>query len=91
MPASTAAAPARMCQLDAEEDRGERHAERAGEHRAHAEQRQRACDSGEDASSARPVRRVAPPIISSGASTPPEVPEPSENAHISDLQIRMPQ
>ena len=33
----------------------------------------------------------APPIISSGASTPPEVPEPSENAQMNDLTSRMPQ
>ena len=32
----------------------------------------------------------APPIISSGASTPPEVPEPSEIAQIIDLTSRTP-
>ncbi len=30
------------------------------------------------------------PIMSSGASTPPEVPEPSEKAHISDLKTMTP-
>ena len=33
----------------------------------------------------------APPIMSSGASTPPEVPEPSENAQMKDFTSRMPQ
>jgi hypothetical protein len=32
----------------------------------------------------------APPIISSGASTPPEVPEPSAIAQIDDLTSRIP-
>ena len=32
----------------------------------------------------------APPIISSGASTPPDVPEPSANAQIDDFTSRMP-
>ena len=32
----------------------------------------------------------APPIISSGASTPPDVPEPSETAQITDLTSKMP-
>ena len=30
------------------------------------------------------------PIMSSGASTPPEVPEPREKAHISDLKTMTP-
>ena len=33
----------------------------------------------------------APPIISSGASTPPEVPEPSETAQMVALTSMMPQ
>ena len=33
---------------------------------------------------------TAPPIISSGASTPPDVPDPSENAHISDFANSIP-
>ena len=32
----------------------------------------------------------APPIISSGASTPPDVPEPSETDQITDFTISMP-
>ena len=33
---------------------------------------------------------TAPPIMSSGARTPPDVPEPREKAHISDLTRMMP-
>ena len=32
----------------------------------------------------------APPIMSNGASTPPEVPEPSETAQMTDFTSRMP-
>ncbi len=32
----------------------------------------------------------APPIMSSGASTPPEVPEPSDTAQMTDFTSRMP-
>ena len=32
----------------------------------------------------------APPIISSGASTPPDVPDPSETAQIADFTTRTP-
>ena len=32
----------------------------------------------------------APPIISSGASTPPDVPEPSDTAQMIDFTSRMP-
>ena len=33
----------------------------------------------------------APPIISSGADTPPDVPDPSDTAQITDFTNRMPE
>ena len=63
---------------------GERRAHRAAEDRAHADQRPEA-GALERAGTSASRPPSAPPIISSGASTPPEVPEPSETAQIDRL------
>ena len=71
-------------QLEREDDAGERRPHRAAEDRGHADQRPEAgAVVGQEQCASRPPS--APPMIRSGASTPPEVPEPSETAQMSRL------
>ncbi len=75
--------------FEREDHAGERRPHGPAENRAHADQRP---ESGAlvRAGTSLPRRPSAPPIISSGASTPPEVPEPSETAQITDFTSRIP-
>ena len=78
-----------MRQFEREENPGERRAHGAAEDRAHADQRPESdADVGQKHPASRPPS--AAPIISSGASTPPEVPDPSETTQMIDLTRSMP-
>ena len=81
----------RMGEFQREEHRCERNAERAGKHRAHPHQRPQCLRLRRKVSAdARQIRQSPRRSSASGASTPPEVPELSEKAHISDLAITNP-
>ena len=70
-------------QFERENNAGKRRAHGAAQNGAHADQRPEARPTA--AGTCLQCRPSAPPIISSGASTPPEVPEPSEITQIDRL------
>ena len=74
-------------QLDGEQGAGQRRAHGAAQHRGHAEQRPEARVARAAPGPTSEPR--APPRISSGASTPPDVPEASATSQITALTSRI--